>query len=379
MDPKRSGLAVGPDKPAWFGRYATMTTSDAYEALAGRLGFPGSALLRSILESLMTPEQAALVEALPGSVEEVAQKAGVSEEEARRQLDALYYAGVVFPRGGFDKRDYYRFARHIIQLHDATLGNQNMDVEKDRAFFKKWQDFCTEEMFVRLGAMFRIVPGRISRVVPARKALEGLPDVLPCEDYYEILKAQDVIAVVPCSCRLRTSAAGEVCAHTVETETSHCLQFGRGAEYVIHRGTGRPLTVDQAIALCDEIEEDGLVHRWANKAEMLDVNTSCNCCRDCCEEWVSLDVTDMPVADWWEKSRYEAYVDDLESCSGCQDCLERCQFDAITMYRDENHDLKAAIEATKCFGCGACVVGCPYGSLKLRAVRPPEFIPGAVD
>ena len=352
-----------------------MTSGDAYDALAGKLGFPGSALLRSVFESLMTPEQARLVDALPASVEEAAEKTGIPVAEARRMLDELYYAGVVYPRGDFDNRDHYRFARHIIQLHDATLGTGQRDVDRDADFIRKWHEFCQQEMFPRLGAMFRSVNVKLSRVVPAHKALEGLADVLPHEDYHEILKAQDVIAVVPCSCRLRTTGVGEQCAHTAEVETWHCLQFGRGAEYVINRGSGRRLTIEQALALCDQIEEDGLIHRWANTAGLKGVNTSCNCCRDCCEEYVSLDATDMPVADWWEKSRYEAYVDDLESCSGCQDCLERCQFDAISMYRDANNDLKAAIEADKCFGCGACVVGCPYGSLKLHAVRPAEFIP----
>jgi NAD-dependent dihydropyrimidine dehydrogenase PreA subunit len=40
--------------------------------------------------------------------------------------------------------------------------------------------------------------------------------------------------------------------------------------------------------------------------------------------------------------------------------------------------LKAAIDPEKCFGCGACVVGCSPESLRMRVVRPPEFIPGAV-
>jgi NAD-dependent dihydropyrimidine dehydrogenase PreA subunit len=355
-----------------------MNTGDAYDILAGKLGFPGSTLLRSILEALMTPDEAKLVDALPASVAEVAQKVAAPEADVRESLDGLYRKGVIFPKGGFSDRDYYRFARNIIQLHDATLASSAIDIEKDRAFFQKWHDFCNQEMYPRLGAMFKTASVRISRVVPARKAIEGLPGILPGEDYHEILRAQDVIAVVPCSCRIRTTAVGEQCAHTAEAETWHCLQFGRGAEYVINRGSGRRLTVDQAIALCDEIEEDGLIHRWTNNATMTGVNTSCNCCRDCCEEYVSLDVAGMPVADWWEKSRYEAYVDDLESCSGCQDCIERCQFEAISMYRDKDGELKAAIDKDKCFGCGVCVVGCPYGSLKMRTVRPPEHIPGAV-
>lgn len=355
-----------------------MTTSDAFESLTGKLGFPGSSLLRSVLEAMMTEDEAKLVDALPGPISEVAEKTGVPEQEVRKSLDALFYKGVIFPKGDFAHRDYYRFARHIMQLHDAAQASSSLDVVRDRDFFQKWHDFCKEEMYPRFGAMFKGATARISRVIPAYKAIEGLPDILPCENYHEILKAQDVIAVVPCSCRIRTTAVGEQCAHAAEAETWHCLQFGRGAEYVIDRGSGRRLTVDQAIALCDEIEEDGLIHRWANNANMTGINTSCNCCRDCCEEYVSLDMAGIPVADWWEKSRYEAFVDDLESCSGCQDCIERCQFDAISMYRNKDDDLKAAVDAGKCFGCGTCIVGCPYGSLKMRTARSPESIPGAV-
>ncbi len=354
-----------------------MTSSDSYEVLAGKLGFPGSTLLRSILQDLMPPAQARMVEALPGTILEVAEKTGVPESEVRESLDRLFLKGAVYPRGDFNNRDYYRFARNILQLHDATLGSSLLDIERDRAFCQKWQDFCRQEMYPRKGAMFKAAQARISRVVPARKAIEGLPGILPSEDYHEILRAQDVIAVVPCSCRNRTASVGETCSHTDEQETWHCLQFGRGAQYVISRGSGRQLTVEQAIALCDEIEEDGLIHRWANNTGITGVNTSCNCCRDCCEEYVSVDTAGFPITDWWEKSRYQAYLDDVESCSGCEDCLVRCPFDAISMYRDDSDDLKAAVDAEKCFGCGVCVVGCPYGSLKMRVVRPPEHIPVA--
>ncbi len=109
-----------------------MTARDSYDVLTERLGFAGSTRLRSILETLMTPGQAKLAEALPGSIAEVAEKTGVPEDEVRKELDDLYYRGLVFPKGDFENRDYYRFARQIIQIHDSTQASQKLDIEKDR-------------------------------------------------------------------------------------------------------------------------------------------------------------------------------------------------------------------------------------------------------
>ena len=355
-----------------------MSTRDAYDALTERLGFPGSARLRSTLEMLMTPDEARLAEALPGSISEVATKAGVPEDEVRRSLDELYRKGVVFAKD-FANRDYYRFARNIVQCHDATQASRDLDPEKDRAFYQQWHDFCNAEMYPRLALIFKALTSPLSRVVPAYNAIKDLPGVLPSENFHELLKAQELIALVPCSCRMRTTSIGEQCEHTAEAEAWHCLQFGRGAEYVISRGSGKKLSTAEALALCDAIEEDGLLHMWPNNAETTGVNTSCQCCRDCCENYVSVDQAAISIGTTWQKSRYEAYVADLDSCTGCQDCVDRCQFDAIEMVKAAGSKrLKAAIDSEKCYGCGACVVGCSPESLKMRAVRPPEFIPGAV-
>ncbi len=50
-------------------------------------------------------------------------------------LDELFYKGVIFPRGDFRRREFYRFARSIGQFHDATQATEQLDVEKDRRFF----------------------------------------------------------------------------------------------------------------------------------------------------------------------------------------------------------------------------------------------------
>jgi ferredoxin len=357
----------------------TMTTQDVYDTLTERLAFPGSTRLRSLLQMLMTPDQARLAEALPGSIAEVAEKTGVAEDDVRKTLNELYYKGVVFPRGDFANRDYYRFARSIIQLHDAAQASQELDPEKDRAFFQRWHDFCNEEMYPGLAAMFKGSTSPLYRIVPAYNSIKDLPDVLPFDNFHELLKAQSLIAVVPCSCRLRCTSVGEPCEHTAETETWHCLQFGRGAEYARSRGSGKAITIEEALELCDAIEEDGLLHIWPNNTNMTGINTCCQCCRDCCENYVSMDQAGLSIGMAWQKSRYEAYVADLDACTGCQDCVDRCQFDAIEMVKIEGSKrLKAAIDPEKCFGCGACVLGCPPEALEMQVVRPPEFVPGAV-
>jgi H+/Na+-translocating ferredoxin:NAD+ oxidoreductase subunit B len=61
---------------------------------------------------------------------------------------------------------------------------------------------------------------------------------------------------------------------------------------------------------------------------------------------------------------------------GCQDCVDRCPFDAIEMDKVEgSRRLEAVITDDDCFGRGICVVGCEPEALKMKVERPAEFIP----
>ncbi|MHA1606242.1 MAG: 4Fe-4S dicluster-binding protein [Candidatus Freyarchaeota archaeon] len=354
---------------------------DPYSKLMEHLGFPGSELLRKILVFLMNEEEAEVAAALPGSVEEVAERTGKPAERVKEILDGLFFKGVAFPKD-FKRREYFRFARDIIQLHDATLATKQLDPEKGRDYAALWKEFGEKEFYGKFGELINATGMKVWRVVPAYKAIKDLPGVLPCEDIREILKANSKIAVVPCSCRTVSRLTGEGCRYTDEEKTWHCIQVGRGAEYVVERGSGVELTLEEALKLIDEIEEDGLIHTWNNTAEMSGkgLTVNCNCCSDCCEFFLFSRAAKLPPEKSpLEKSRYQAFVDE-EKCAGCQTCIERCHFDAIEMYRPEgSRKYKAKVIPENCFGCGVCVVGCPEGAIKLKAVRPPEHIPGAVS
>ena len=53
-----------------------------------------------------------------------------------------------------------------------------------------------------------------------------------------------------------------------------------------------------------------------------------------------------------------------DACTGCDECLTTCPYDAISTYVcDEGH--KATIAAATCKGCGGCVPYCPEGAIDL--------------
>jgi len=356
-----------------------MTPDEAYLDLMERLRYPNSARFRAVLENLITPEQAPMVASLPGTVQEVSEKLGLEKDAVQKELDDLFVKGVVVPKGDYITREFFNFARDVRQLHDRTQASKQRDVEGDREFFSLWHDFVMNEYYEDAGKRYAMVPKPFLRIIPAYKAIKDLPDVLPFENYHELLKMQDLIAVVPCSCRYRTTSVDEHCSQTCEEDRQNCILFGRSADYNIKRGSGTQLTIEQAIELCDQMEEDGLLHMWGNSKSMMG-GTSCNCCRDCCMISVPMAVVGEPIGKIWEKTRYRAVVDQ-DKCIGCQDCIEKCQFDAIEMVKPDvdgkkSKKMKARIIEENCFGCGACVLQCKKThALAMQCVRPPDHIP----
>ncbi len=77
-----------------------------------------------------------------------------------------------------------------------------------------------------------------------------------------------------------------------------------------------------------------------------------------------------------ELERSEVYsaniaIVDKELCTGCQECLNHCKFDAIKWDRDEN---KPIINEFECEGCGVCTLVCPAECVKLIPVKTGNLI-----
>ncbi len=56
------------------------------------------------------------------------------------------------------------------------------------------------------------------------------------------------------------------------------------------------------------------------------------------------------------RSAFVNYVEE-DLCTGCEICLDHCQFDALTM------DGIVVVDEARCIGCGVCVLTCPDEAL----------------
>lgn len=355
-----------------------MEAEQAYQAVARKIRKADSEKLIKLLKSMMSPDQARIAIELPCPDEELAQKVNLDVETVRKECDDLYRRGIVFPT-----RKGYQVARMTVQLHDASQSNIFKDHIEERDLLEAWEEYAQAEYYGDYAYYFSQLPRPFRRVLPMYKAVENVPGVQPYENAKEIMKAANRIALADCSCRKRAVAMHRECKRALHRNKKliyeNCIQLDRGADYVIARGSGYEISVEEAIKILDRIEEDGLVHSWPNSRTMHGI-IMCSCCDDCCEIWMPMKkMYNVPISKRWAKSRFQAVVDP-DLCKGCGACLERCQFDAREMkINPSDGKLKAYVDPEKCFGCGSCVITCYPGATKMKLVRPESHIPTEVE
>ncbi len=57
-------------------------------------------------------------------------------------------------------------------------------------------------------------------------------------------------------------------------------------------------------------------------------------------------------------------------CTGCETCLDRCQFGALSISEDVT-----VVDATRCIGCGVCAIVCPEQAMEIVKTELPEKPP----
>jgi Pyruvate/2-oxoacid:ferredoxin oxidoreductase delta subunit len=332
-----------------------MPEPTVYQQIATRLGADPQGLLPEILQVLADENQARILLAAspPATAAELADKTGLSPEQMPPLMDDLFTKGLIFKSKKPDATRYYS-VRHVPQMHDATCVMQ----DPPPRMLELWRRYMATEWGAYLNMIESVLDRPASRVIPIEASVEPEMQVLAFEDVKRVLDHAHNLAVTRCSCRVIDGS----CGMPLEV----CIQVGKAADYAIERGTGRQITREQALAIMRECEDKGLVHCSDNKRAVGLV--ICNCCRDCCMNWTSLR---QATGKFLAPSRFRAEVE-ADECTACEDCVERCFFEAISM---QGKDGAAVIDADKCMGCGLCAPSCPIECIHLRAVRPEEFVP----
>ena len=323
-----------------------------YRQLAEGVGAGESPLIPKIFEALVNDDEAKvlLAAAPPATVEELAQNTGLSRKAIPAMMDSLFHRGLIFKSKKGEEMKYYR-VKSIPQMHDSTALIPGLS----RDVLNLWKAYMETEWPEYGRKIMDFLPGSIMRVIPVNEGIEPQSRILAYDDVIKIIEDAETLSVTKCSCRVIDGACGK--------PLEVCMQVGRAAEYNIERGTGRALSKSEAIDILKMCEEEGLVHVADNRQVVGHV--ICNCCRDCCLNW---SVMTGPKK-WVAPSRFEAVVD-ADLCTGCETCLERCFFDALTM----DDDL-AVVDTEKCLGCGVCTVSCPTEALQLTETRAADFVP----
>jgi ferredoxin len=351
------------------------TQNDVYDKLAEKYRLVGDVHFLELLEMLMTPEEGKYLLELskPKTPAEVAQKLNLDEKTVAAKMDNLTRRGLLF-RG----KTQYLAWMDAHQLKARVMFSTEEYTPPGLLEHRRRDERYTSSPFAEIHLwfkMFEMTGKPLIRVIPARKAIAANPKIKPeqvlwYENIAEMLKRADKIGVVDCDCRRIYGKC--------DKPLRNCLHFGNMVDYEVGRG-GRmkAITVAEAVAICDEAEEAGLVHNQpGNNASLSGV--ICNCCPDCCSTFEPA-LESGRINEVVAPSRFQAVVNP-ELCKGCQTCLKRCPFGAIEMLKVAgSKKMKSMVLKEKCLGCGVCVVGCQQQAMTFELIRPPDFIPPKPD
>lgn len=182
--------------------------------------------------------------------------------------------------------------------------------------------------------------------------LGDLEQIIPYSTARDIvLRNPDHIVVIDCPCR---SARANPCL-----PLDVCLIVGEPfASFIAEHQPARSrwITRDEAEQILREEHGRGHVHHAFFKDAMLGrFYAICNCCECCCGA-MGAHRNGVPML---AASGYVSAVDD-ELCAGCGECIDVCQFAALSLVDGVSH-----VDWNACMGCGVCVDHCATGALSL--------------
>ena len=321
---------------------------EPFDLLADKAGTPSE--YRGIFRKLIKPKDLSILLAvakIPLSPEEAARTLGRPEPEVRGKLEALWRQGLVYKKDG--KYGVSSFTdivhNHLRYSSLQDLTPQEVEELRDHDLTSRFHRY---DKYLKNGE----IPTS-TKVIPVEQALEAKQWIIPTAKAIEILREARSFAFTDCGCRL----IFQRCSKPVDT----CLLIGKYADLNVQKGLAHRISLQEAEQVLKKANEHGLIHLTIYTPGQ-GVYALCSCCECCCHDLQIMKQFGRP--DFIAKSEYIAETN-LDQCSHCGDCVDRCIFEARTMA-----DGTLRYDPKKCFGCGLCVTTCPTGATNLIERQP---------
>jgi len=350
---------------------------DVYEKLREKISswpvrVPKTREIMEMLKILFTAEEAEFLTHFTApyqdgqTIEQIVEKTGKPREKIQSTIDRLVSRGLLFKFTS--KRDnmvYYTLMPLIPGIFEFYFSS-GRDSDEKRKVAELFEKYYLNAFGMELGASnypaMRVMP--VEKTITLDKKVDAELLILPFEKMSEFIATSQKIAVINCACRTKKK-----CSHPLET----CVVFDSSADFMVERGFGRYLSVEEALELLDKTEKSGLVHCAMNtqtKPQFI-----CNCCTCACLGLRTLVDLHNPRA--FAKSNFLPVRDD-DLCTRCEKCVTICPFRANVHHAEhDSYAEKIVLLEERCVGCGLCAYHCPNGAIKLAKVRDqvPEKTP----
>ncbi len=331
---------------------------DVYELLANKLdkipnGFPRtrSGVELKLLAKLFTDTEARMGSTMstePKSLQQLAEANNTSEPEAKSLLIGMVKKGLI----DLKREEGKGFVFHLIPFVVGFYERQNAKIDKE--FAELFEQYYQERFHKTM-----LSEPSVHRIIPLERAIPVDIDVMPYEKASTYLDRANSWGVLNCICRVQKRLIGQGCNHSIE----NCLVFSPKSGAFDRNEDIRTVTREEALEILAQADREGLVHS-VNNAQT-EVNYVCNCCT--CSCGVLRGIVEYGSVNSIARSDFFATVAE-EECTGCEACIERCLFNAMTMV-----DGICEVDKISCYGCGLCISACATEALTLVQKEPEEL------
>jgi Pyruvate/2-oxoacid:ferredoxin oxidoreductase delta subunit len=340
--------------------HAGNAKNEVYHLLAQRLnrnpvGTPVNETLMSILHRLYTEGEAIVAgkfSLFPMTLERVSGSTGIAAEQLKPTLDSMAQKGLVIdvPR---KEATYYLLSPMVVGFFEYTFMRVRDDVDM-KSLAELFQAYFQDRAVIDelTGSDTKI---ERTLVYESLIPLAVETEVLNYERASEIIRKAGRGSLSLCACRHKASHLGKACGAPLEV----CTSLGFASDWVVHRGMGKPATVDELLRVLDRTEKLGLVHNCDN---VLNHPTFiCHCCGCCC-------VVLSKINEFGKYATHPSnFIPQVESarCAACGICANKCHVRAISMHDEGDGTDVPVVNEERCLGCAVCASSCPTGALTM--------------